>query len=253
MLPGPPSPHVAANPRALPASMADRLIVALDVDSVAAATALADRLAGTVSFFKLGLWLLLAPGAERLIDRLAGGGSRLFVDAKMYDIPQTVERGVAAVARRGASILTVHGDAAIIEAAVRGRGASALKVFAVTVLTSLDDAALAALGYGLTARALVARRAADAVRCGADGIIASADDDPDAIRRHAGSDRLLVATPGVRQAAAGTHDHKRTATPGQAIARGADYLVVGRPILAAPDPVAAARAIIAEMEAARPA
>ena len=240
--------------RDLPANMADRLIVALDVDSVAAATALVERLDGVVSFFKVGLWLQFAPGVDRLIDSLTGAGKRLFLDAKMFDIPQTVAKGVAAAANRGVSFVTVHGDDRIIEAAVQARGSSPLKIFAVTVLTSLDDAACAQMGYAVPARELVRMRAASAVAHGCDGIIASADDNPDAIRRLAGSDRLLIATPGVRQAAGTLNDHKRTATPGEAISSGADYLVAGRPIVEAPDPAAAARAFIAEMEAAaRPA
>ena len=243
-------PSTPVSSRILPARMADRLIVALDVESVAAAQLLVDRLAGTVSFFKVGLWLLMTPGVDRLIDGLKAAGHRVFLDAKMYDIPQTVQRGVAAVAGRGADFLTIHGDEAIMRAAVLGRGDAALKLFAVTVLTSLDDASLAAMGFAQTARELVVRRAAAAARCGCDGVIASADDDPNAVRAQAGSERLLVATPGVRQASAGVQDHRRTATPGEAVARGADYLVVGRPIISAPDPVAAARAIIAEMEAA---
>ncbi len=242
-----------ATRRGVPAGMADRLIVALDVGDVASASALVDRLEGVVSFFKIGMWLQYAPGVDRLIDRLTGPGKKLFLDAKMYDIPQTVAKGVAAAARRGVSFVTIHGDAAIIEAAVQARGDAGLKVFAVTVLTSLDDEACRQMGYGVSARALVELRAKNAVALGCDGVIASADDDPDAIRRLAGSDRLLVATPGVRQAQAGTHDHKRSATPGQAIANGADYLVVGRPIIEAADPVAAARSFVAEMEAARPA
>ena len=185
--------------RDLPARMADRLIVALDVESVASAEEMAERLAGTVSFFKVGLWLLMTPGVDRLIDALKAAGHRVFLDAKMYDIPQTVERGVAAAAARGVDFLTIHGDAAIMQAAVRGRAEAALKLFAVTVLTSLDDASLAEMGFAQTARELVARRAAAAARCGCDGVIASADDDPDAIRAQAGSERLLVATPGVRQ------------------------------------------------------
>ncbi len=240
----------AKAPRNLP-GMADRLIVALDVDSVAAASALVQRLDGVVSFFKIGLWLQFAPGVDGLIDGLIGAGRRVFLDAKMYDIPQTVAKGVAMAARRGVSFVTVHGDEAIIAAAVQARGDSALKVFAVTVLTSLDDAALAGMGYAVPARSLVRMRAARAVACGCDGVIASADDDPDEIRRLAGSDRLLIATPGVRQAAASLNDHKRTATPGEAIRAGADYLVVGRPIVEASDPVRAARSFIAEMEAAR--
>lgn len=236
--------------RAVPTRMAERLIVALDVESVAAAETMAERLAGIVSFFKVGLWLLMTPGADRLIDGLKAAGHRVFLDAKMYDIPQTVERGVAAVAGRGVDFLTIHGDEAIMRAAVRGRGQADLKLFAVTVLTSLDDTALAEMGFAHTARALVARRAAAALRCGCDGVIASADDDPDALRAHAGSERLLVATPGIRPALGELHDHRRSATPAHAIAAGSDYLVVGRPIVQAADPAAAARAIIAEMEKA---
>ncbi len=242
-----------ARHRTLPANMADRLIVALDVADVASASALVDRLEGVVSFFKIGMWLQYAPGVDALVDRLTGQGKKLFLDAKMYDIPQTVARGVAAAARRGVSFVTVHGDAAIIEAAVQARGDTGLKVFAVTVLTSLDDAACRQMGYGVSARELVDMRAKQAAALGCDGIIASADDDPDAIRRLAGSDRLLIATPGVRQAASGTQDHKRSATPGQAIANGADYLVVGRPIIEAADPVTAAQDFVAEMEVAQPA
>ena len=244
----------AARSRTLPANMADRLIVALDVADVETASGIVDRLEGVVSFFKIGMWLLYAPGVDALIDRLTGAGDKkLFLDAKMYDIPQTVAQGVAAAARRGVSFVTVHGDAAIIEAAVRARGSSGLKILAVTVLTSLDDEACRQMGYAVSARALVEMRAKSAVALGCDGVIASADDDPDAIRRLAGSDRLLIATPGVRQATSGTQDHKRSATPGQAIANGADYLVVGRPIVGAADPLAAAQSLVAEMEAALPA
>ncbi len=236
--------------RILPDGVAGRLIVALDMADVAAAQAMADRLGEAVSFFKIGLWLLLAPGFDRLIERLVGQGKQVFLDAKMYDIPQTVERGVAAAARLGASFLTVHGDEAIMRAAVRGRGRSNLKILAVTVLTSLDDAALRQMGYDMSARDLVGLRAASAAACGCDGIITSADDNPDAIRRLAGSDRLLVVTPGIRQVTGRVDDHKRSATPSQAVRAGADYLVVGRPIVEAPDPAGAARSVIAEMEAA---
>lgn len=238
-------------PRDIPARMADRLIVALDLPDVPAAAAMADRLAGAVSFFKIGLGLQFRPGVDALIDRLLAAGHKIFLDAKVYDIPETVGRAVAAAADRGVSFVTVHGDDAIMRAAAVARGGSALKILAVTVLTSLDDAALREMGYALGALDLVELRARRAVACGADGIIASANDNPDAIRHLAGSARLLVATPGIRQATGATDDHRRSATPGQAIANGADYLVVGRPIVAAEDPVAAARGFIAEMEAAR--
>lgn len=236
--------------RDLPAAMADRLIVALDVPSIAEAQHMATRLHGTVRFFKLGMWLMYAPGFDQLLDSLISAGNQVFLDAKMYDIPETVAHGIAAAAARGVSFVTIHGDAAIIRAAVAARGASPMKIFAVTVLTSLDDSALADMGYSLGARALVEKRARDAVLHGCDGIIASADDNPDTIRALAGGPGLLVTTPGIRQATGSTNDHKRPATPTEAIRNGADYLVVGRPIVKAPDPVAAARAIIAEMEQA---
>ncbi|HEX4260386.1 MAG TPA: orotidine-5'-phosphate decarboxylase [Acetobacteraceae bacterium] len=232
--------------------MAERLIVALDVASVREAQLLVTRLDDAVSFFKIGLGLAFAPGVDGLIDGLVGRGKRVFLDAKMFDIPETVGRAVAVAARRRVSFVTVHGDERIMRAAVEGKGASDLKVFAVTVLTSLDDAALREMGYGVGAHELVQMRARKAVACGCDGIIASANDNPDGIRRLAETQSLLIATPGVRQASGDVNDHKRTATPGEAIRNGADYLVVGRPIVAAPDPVAAARSFIAEMEAARP-
>lgn len=237
--------------RELPARMADRLIVALDVDSVADALALVRQLDGIVTFFKIGLRMLIVPGTDALIDGLVGEGKKLFLDAKMFDIPETVETAVAAAARRGVSLITVHGDERIMTAAVRGKGQAALKIFAVTVLTSLDDAALREMGYGVGARDLVAMRARAAVACGCDGIIASADDDPDAIRRLADMPGLLIATPGVRQAQGGRDDHRRTATPREAIRSGADYIVVGRPITGAADPAAAAASFIREMEEAR--
>jgi orotidine-5'-phosphate decarboxylase len=237
--------------RDVPNSMAERLIVALDVAGVAEAKALVGRLDGIVSFFKIGLWLQFAPGVDDLIEGLIGAGKKVFLDAKMFDIPQTVGQAVAVAARRKVSFVTVHGDERIMRAAADARGDSALKVFAVTVLTSLDDDALREMGYGVGARELVEMRARKAVECGCDGIIASANDDPDAIRRLARMPSLLIATPGVRQADGSVNDHKRTATPGEAIRNGADYLVVGRPIVAAADPVAAAQSFILEMENAR--
>jgi orotidine-5'-phosphate decarboxylase len=237
--------------RDIPAAMADRLIVALDVPTIARAEALAARLDGVVSFFKIGLWLLFAPGAERFIDALIAQGKRVFLDAKMYDIGETVRQGVARAAERGVSLVTVHGDPEIMRAAVAGRGDSTrTKVFAISVLTSLNDAAVREMGYALSVAELIRLRLRLAAECGCDGIIASADDDPNAIRLMAGAEHLLIATPGIREPGGAADDHKRHATPGQAIARGADYLVVGRPITQAADPVAAAQRIIADMERA---
>jgi orotidine-5'-phosphate decarboxylase len=235
-------------PRDRPEAMADRLIVALDVPTVAAAERLAAQLQGTVSFFKIGLWLLFAPGVDQFIGRLLGQGNRVFLDAKMYDIGETVRQGVARAAERGVSLVTVHGDPEIMRAAMHGKaGSTRTKVFAISVLTSLDDAAARQMGYALPVAELVQLRVRQAVECGCDGIVASAADDPDAIRRMAGAEHLLVATPGIREPGGSVDDHKRHATPMQAIARGADYLVVGRPIAQADDPAAAARRIIADM------
>lgn len=227
--------------------MRERLIVALDLPSVDEARHLVSRLGSTVQAYKLGMWLLFDPGFNALVDALVQAGKHVFLDYKMYDIPETVRRGVASVAARGARIVTVHGDPEIIAAAVEGAARSDLMVFAVTVLTSQDDAALAAMGYRLTVPELVGLRAGIAARAGARGIIASAADNPAALREAAGVP-LLVATPGIRLPGGATHDQKRIATPDTAIHRGADYLVVGRPITQALDPVAAAHQVLSLME-----
>ncbi|HLJ06610.1 MAG TPA: orotidine-5'-phosphate decarboxylase [Acetobacteraceae bacterium] len=235
-------------PRDVPATMAERLIVALDVPTIAGAENLAGQLDGIVSFFKIGLWLLFAPGAEKFIDSLIGQGKRVFLDAKMYDIGETVRRGVERATERGVSIVTVHGDPEIMRAAVTGKsGSPRTKVFAISVLTSLNDASVREMGYALSVSDLIRLRVRQAVDCGCDGMIASAADDPNAIRHMAGAEHLLIATPGIREPGGAVHDQKRIATPAQAIARGADYLVVGRPITQADDPAAAAQRIIADM------
>ena len=238
--------------REIPPTMADRLIVALDVPTVEGAARLAGQLDGVVSFFKVGLWLLFASGAEQFIDGLIRQGKRVFLDAKMYDIGETVRQGVARARERGVSLVTVHGDPEIIRAAVAGKAAAAHpKVFAVSVLTSLDDVAARTMGYALPVAELIQLRVRQAVDCGCDGIIASAADDPNAIRKMANAEHLLVAAPGIREPGARADDHKRSATPAQAIARGADYLVVGRPITRAADPVDVARRILKDMEHGR--
>jgi len=234
--------------RDLPAAMADRLIAAVDVPTIAQARALIEQLDGTVSFFKIGLWLAFAPGVDGLIHDLVTSGKRVFLDAKMYDIGKTVEEGVARAADRGVSMLTVHGDARIMESAVKGKRGANLKIMAVTVLTSLSDADLRDMGYALDAEALVRLRVKHAVQYGCDGIIASAHDNPDGIRAAAAAPGLLIATPGIRGADDPGDDHARMATPADAIARGADYLVVGRPIVAHPNPAERAHAIVAQME-----
>lgn len=243
-------PTETAAVRNLPARMEDRLIVALDLPSVAAARAIVGKLDDTVTFYKLGLWLIFAPGFEAFLDELLGTGCNVFLDAKMFDIGETVRRGIERVAERGVSFVTVHGDGDIIRAAVEGRGSSQLKLLVVPALTSLNERGLRELGHSGTIADLIADRAKFALDCGVDGIIASPQDNPDAIRRRLGAERLLVVTPGVRLAGAGLDDHKRSGTPAQAIADGADYLVVGRPIVQADDPAAMAARIIADMKSA---
>ena len=228
--------------------LSGRLIVALDVPEVEQARGLVARLGEGVSFYKVGLWLFFQRGVDGLIDELIGAGKQVFLDYKMYDIGETVRRGVAAAAQRGVSIVTVHGDPDMLRAAVEGRGDSALRVFAISVLTSQDEAALQAMGYDRPLQEVIDLRVRHAAEAGCDGVIASAADDPDALRRRLGRSDLLVATPGIRLQGSEHHDQKRAATPDAAVERGADYLVVGRPITAAPDPAAAAREIIALME-----
>jgi orotidine-5'-phosphate decarboxylase len=229
--------------------MEDRLIVALDLPEVDQARDMAARLDGTVSFFKLGLWLIFAPGFERLLGDLIGRGKQIFLDAKMFDIGETVRQGVRRAAERGVSFLTVHGDRDIIRAAVEGKAGSQLRILAITVLTSIDASGARDLGYSVPVPEVIRRRVVTCTELGCDGVIASPRDVA-AIRALPDSGRLLVVTPGVRLAGAGHDDHKRAGSPAEAIAAGADYLVVGRPIVQAADPAAMAARIIEEMRRA---
>ena len=222
----------------------ERLIVALDVASIAEAEALVARLGETVSFYKIGYQLAFAGGID-LARVLAGAGKRVFLDLKLHDIGNTVARGVEGVARLGASFLSVHAYPQTMHAAVDARKGSALRLLAVTVLTSYGDADLAAAGYDFTVSELVAERAAQARDVGVDGLVCSGEE-ATMLRSNVGAGMILV-TPGIRPAGAAAGDQKRVMTPAAAIAAGADYLVVGRPIIAAPDPKAAADAIIAEI------
>jgi len=237
--------------RDLPQDMKDRLIVALDVETVEEAKGIINQLDGVVSFFKIGYWLYIAKGVDELYTMTTSGGRKLFLDAKMFDVPATVSQAIKTVIARGASFVTVHGDEGIMRAAVQAKAGTDLKIFAVTVLTNLDDHALEDMGFRLGARELVMLRARKAVEANCDGIIASADDDPDRIRDLAQDERLLIATPGIRFEGGNTHDQKRVATPHQAILNGADYLVVGRPIIehaGYPTMRSAAIAVINEMQ-----
>jgi orotidine-5'-phosphate decarboxylase len=243
------APDKLIGARNLPSSMADRLIVALDVPTIRQAQDLVGQLEGTVRFFKIGLWLAFAEGVDGLIHDLVQAQKRVFLDAKMYDIGKTVEEGVARAADRGVSFVTVHGDGEILASAVKGKRGTDIQILAVTVLTSLNDANLFEMGYRLTAQELVQRRVRSAIEHGIDGIIASAQDDPDALRRDAGADSLLVVTPGIRGVEDAANDHQRLATPHDAIKRGADYLVVGRPVVHHPAPAVRAAKIIQDMQA----
>ncbi len=236
--------------RGVPARIEDRLIVALDLPGIDEARAMVERLDGLVSFFKIGLWLLFAAGFDRLLDDLVEHGKKIFLDTKMFDIGETVRRGVAGAAKRGVSFVTVHGDSDIIKAAAEGKAGSDLKILVVPVLTSLDAKGLRELGYAGSLAELIVAGARTAWACGCDGIIAAPRDKPNAIRDAADADGLLVVTPGVRLAGSALDDHKRSGTPAQAIASGADYLVVGRPIVKSADPAAAAAQIIADMRRA---
>ena len=208
-----------------------------------------EALDGTVTFYKLGMWLLFQPGAHGFISELVQAGRNVFLDYKLYDIGETVHHGVASIAQLGGRFVTVHGDPQILRAAVAGAAGSQLGVLAVTVLTNLDDSALRGMGYDLSMRELVTRRTRDAAAAGCAGIIASAADDPNALREASGRADLLVITPGIRMPGDDPGDQSRTATPGDAIRRGADYLVVGRPIVRAASPRDAAGRVLDDMAA----
>jgi orotidine-5'-phosphate decarboxylase len=232
-----------------PAAIAprDRLIVPLDLPSVAAAEAMIDRLGESVTFYKIGYQLTYAGGLP-LVSQLVKSGKKVFLDLKLHDIGNTVTRGVESVAKLGATFLTVHAYPQTMKAAVEGRAGSDLKILAVTVLTSYDDGDLHAAGYRLSVSDLVEARAQQAQVLGVDGIVCSSEEAA-AVRKIVGHQMNLV-TPGIRPAGADVGDQKRIMTPARAIAAGADYLVIGRPITGAADPRAAAEAIQAEIKQA---
>jgi orotidine-5'-phosphate decarboxylase len=230
----------------MPLEPRQRLIVALDVPSVEAARIMVARLGDAFVFYKIGYQLAFAGGLA-YAPVLADAGKRVFLDLKLHDIGNTVAEGVRSVARLGASFLTVHAYPQTMKAAVEARQGD-LRILAVTVLTSYDDADLAAAGYGASVAELVAARAAQARDIGVDGLVCSAAEAAK-VRPIVGS-KLALVTPGIRPAGADAGDQKRIMTPARAIAAGADYLVVGRPIVAAADPKAAAQAIVEEISQA---
>jgi orotidine-5'-phosphate decarboxylase len=225
----------------------DRLIVALDLPTVRDAEAMVERLGDAVSFYKIGYQLAFAGGLD-FAANLVRGGKQVFLDLKLHDIGNTVAKGVESVAKLGATFLTVHAYPQTMHAATEARQGSGLRILAVTVLTSYDDADLAAAGYDFTVSELVAERAAQARDIGVDGLVCSAEEAA-AIRAIASAGMVLV-TPGIRPAGADKGDQKRIMTPSAAIAAGADYLVVGRPVVEAADPSAAAAAIVREIASA---
>lgn len=216
----------------------ERLIVALDLPDAAAARALVEQLGDEVTFYKIGLELFMAGGYFDLLDWLVKQDKKVFVDLKFFDVPETVRSAVRALAGRGATLATVHGNQAIMEAAAQAKGA--LKILAVTVLTSLDRGDLDDLGFACGVEALVLSRARRALATGVDGIVSSGLEAP-LIRRELGQ-KLLVVTPGIRPVEnRPVDDQKRTVDVVQAFNNGADYIVVGRPIRQAADPCTAAR------------
>ena len=225
----------------------DRLIVAMDVPNAIDGLKMAEQLGDAVSFYKIGLGMLTGGGLALANELKAEFGKRIFLDMKLFDIGATVEHAVRGLAQFDLDFLTVHGDPHVVHAAKEGSAGKELKILAVTILTSLDRTDLdgALIKSGLIAD-LVVERAGKAFDAGADGVIASPQEAA-LIRALPESKGKLIVTPGVRPAGAALGDQKRVATPAQAVANGADHVVVGRPIWKSPSPRAAALAILAEL------
>jgi len=221
-----------------------RLIVPLDFPTAEAARAAVARLGQAVSFYKVGLELFATDGMA-VARELKAAGRQVFLDWKLHDIPTTVQKATAAIAGAGCDFLTVHGEPQVMAAAVRGRAGAPLKILAVTVLTSLDDADLKEMGYAESARALAERRIRQAIAAGCDGVVASPHEA--ALARRLGGPEFLVVTPGVRPDWSAKNDQARAATPAEALQAGASHIVCGRPITAADDPHAAALRVVSEM------
>jgi len=224
-----------------------RLIVPLDLPTVAEARAMTEALGDSVSFYKVGLELFASDGMA-LARELKAAGKQVFIDWKLHDIGTTVQRAAAVLAGSGCDLLTVHGEPQVMKSAVAGRGRSGLRILAVTVLTSLSDEDLKEMGYAGTVRPLVERRIHQAVHAGCDGVVASPHEA--ALARKIGGAGFLVVTPGVRPDWSAKNDQARAATPAEALAAGASHIVCGRPITAANDPREAALRVVAEMAGA---
>ncbi|MDO9639349.1 MAG: orotidine-5'-phosphate decarboxylase [Pseudotabrizicola sp.] len=225
----------------------DRLIVALDVPNVVQGLALAARIGNAASFYKIGLGMLTGGGFALANELKQEHGKRIFLDMKLFDIGATVEAAVRGIAQYDLDFLTVHGDPQVVRAAQEGKGGSGLKILAVTILTSLDrnDLDDNCIKPG-DIHALTLERAARALAAGADGVIASPQEAA-AIRALPEAAGKLIVTPGIRPTGSASGDQKRIATPAQAIADGADHIVVGRPVWQAADPAEAARLVVAEL------
>jgi orotidine-5'-phosphate decarboxylase len=222
------------------------MIVALDVPDMAAARNVVNTLGDSATFYKIGYQLAYAGGLA-LVGDLVRNGKKVFVDLKLHDIGNTVASGVTSLAKLGATFLTVHAYPQTMKAAVEAAKGSDLQILAVTVLTSYDNADLEEAGYRLGVTELVEKRARQAQAIGVDGLVCSAEEA--AHLRSIVDPAMRLVTPGIRPAGSEAGDQKRIMTPARAIAAGADYLVVGRPIIAAADPKAAADAIVAEIAA----
>lgn len=228
--------------------MAGELIVGLDVSTRHDAEKIVEQLEGTADFFKIGYQLVYGGDGLGLGKALIAAGKRVFFDLKLLDIDNTVEKGVAAIAQTGATMLTLHAYPKAMAAAVRAAAGSPLCLLGVTVLTSMDEADVRDAGYGLGIEDLVARRAAQARDAGMGGLVASAFE-AGKIREIVGPG-MAVVTPGIRPGGSASGDQKRVMTPRDAVRAGASHLVVARPIIAAPDPRRAAQDILAEMATA---
>ena len=222
----------------------DRMIVALDLPSVTDAQAMIGKLGGSVTFYKIGMELVYAGGLD-LVRQLSSNGKKVFLDLKLHDIPNTVEKATQRVADLGATFLTVHAFPQTMKAALKGKGSSSLQILGVTVMTSYDDSDLIEAGYAMGVRDLVAHRAQQAKIIGIDGLILSPEE-VGSMRTLVGSSLTLI-TPGIRPKGSEKGDQKRVMTPGEAISAGADYLVIGRPITSAGDPEAVANAVVDEI------
>jgi len=224
------------------------IIIALDCDSAAEAKAIVKATAGTVTYYKVGLELYAVAGPKFVTD-LVAKGKKVFLDLKLHDIGETVKRATSQIATMGVSLLTVHAEPQVMRAAVAGKGKSKLKILGVTVLTSLDQTDLHAMGYTQALNALFELRVRNAARAGVDGVVCSPLEVAK-VRALLGAGKLIV-TPGVRSAGAAKGDQKRVATPGDAIVAGSDLLVIGRQVTRAADPNAEVKMILSEIRAAK--